>query len=72
MKNLSLIVLIFFIIISSLVYNLSNANKKIDNYFELNNQIIAISRLNTQLEQFSKNHLDIEVYDEIQINVYTI
>ena len=64
--------LFFFIIISSLVYNLSNANKKIDNYFELNNQIIAISRLNTQLEQFSKNHLDIEVYDEIQINVYTI
>ncbi|MDD2895720.1 MAG: PAS domain S-box protein [Aliarcobacter sp.] len=72
MKNLSLIVLIFFIIISSLVYNLSNANKKIDNYFELNNQIIAISRLNTQLEQFSKNHLDIEIYDEIQINIYTI
>ncbi|MDD2888033.1 MAG: PAS domain S-box protein [Aliarcobacter sp.] len=72
MKNLSLIVLIFSIIISSLVYNLSNANKKIDNYFELNNQIIAISRLNTQLEQFSKNHLDIEIYDEIQINIYTI
>ena len=73
MKNLSLIVLIFFIIISSLVYNLSIANKKIDNYFELNNQIIIISRLNTQLEQFSKNnHLDIEIYDEIQINIYTI
>ena len=72
MKNLSLIVLIFSIIISSLVYNLSNANKKIDNYFELNNQIIAILRLNTQLEQFSKNHLDIEIYDEIQINIYTI
>lgn len=56
MKSLSLIVFIFLLIISSLVFNLFDANKKIDNYFELNNQIIEISRLNIKLQPSSNNN----------------
>jgi PAS domain S-box-containing protein len=72
LKNLSLIVLIFLLIISSLIFNLSDANKRINNYFYLNNQIISISKLNTQLQQFSKSNQDLKNYNDIQSDIDNI
>ena len=64
MKSLFLIVFIFLLIISTLVFNLFDANKKIDNYFELNNQIIEISRLHAKLNS--------QDYDEIESTIFSI
>lgn len=72
MTRLLLIVFIFLLIIFSLVFNLFNANKKINNYFELDNQIINIANINTKLKQFSHNNIDFQNYDDIQSNIFDI
>ena len=54
----------FLLIMSSLIFNLFDANKKIDNYFELNNQIIEISRLYAKLNS--------QDYDEIESTISSI
>ncbi|MDY0052176.1 MAG: hypothetical protein RBR65_06495, partial [Aliarcobacter sp.] len=69
MRNLILIVLVFLIIIYSLSYNLINANKKIDSYFEINSQIIQITQINREIYQFSLENSKYNNYDYIKDSI---
>lgn len=72
MKNLSLIVLIFSTIIISLIYNLYQANKKINTHFEVNNQIIEIAQINRELYLFSDGKVQYKNYDYVEKNINSI
>lgn len=72
MRNLILIVLIFLTIIYLLIYNLINVNKKIDSYFEINNQISEIVQINRDLYQFSVDNIKFNNYDNIKNKIDSI
>ena len=69
MRNLIFIVLAFLIIISFLIFSLINADKKIDSYFKINNQIIELMQTNRNIYQFSLNSIKYTNYDNIQYNI---
>lgn len=64
--------LIFLAIIYLLIYNLINVNKKIDSYFEINNQIIEIIEINRDLYQFSTNSIKFYNFDNIKNKIDSI
>jgi PAS domain S-box-containing protein len=72
LKNLIIIVLIFLVIISSLIFNLITANKKIDSYFEINSKIIHLLQKNNDLYQFSLTNIKFNNYDNINNDILII
>lgn len=72
LKNLIIIVFIFLVIIYALIFNLSNANKKIDSYFIINNKIIQLIQQNRELHQFSVNNIKYNNYDNVQNSINSV
>lgn len=69
MKKFVLLILLLVFILSLMIYNLIESNIKIKTNLVLNNKIAHISRLNTELLIFTKNHNQSKNYDLVEKNI---